>query len=180
MNEVDVAKIKLGQKATIAFDAIEDLTMTGTVAEIDTIGAVSQGVVSYNIKITFDTEEALIKPGMSVSASIITDSKTDVLIIPSSAIKTQGTAKYVQMFSIPLVASAISSQGTPSTEMPNQINVEIGISDDTSTEIISGLKEGDQIISRIITTSTTTTTQASSLLGGGSTRGLTGGGIPRD
>ncbi|MFA5936613.1 MAG: HlyD family efflux transporter periplasmic adaptor subunit [Candidatus Paceibacterota bacterium] len=179
MNEVDVAKIKLGQKATITFDAIEDLSMTGSVEEIDTLGTVSQGVVSYSVKIKFDTEDERIKPGMSVSASIITDSKTDVLIIPSSAIKTQGTVKYVQMFSIPLVASAISSQGTPSTEIPNQINVEIGISDDTSTEIISGLKEGDQIISRIIT-ATTTTTQTSSLLGGGSTRGLTGGGMPRD
>ncbi|MCX6751864.1 MAG: efflux RND transporter periplasmic adaptor subunit [Candidatus Nomurabacteria bacterium] len=178
MNEVDVAKIKLGQKATITFDAIPDLSMTGSVVEIDTIGTVSQGVVSYSVKIAFDTEDAQVKPGMSVSASIITDSKTDVLLVPSSAIKTQGTTKYVQIFSTPLAAPLAGSQGTPSVIAPNQIAVETGLTDDTNTEIISGLKEGDQIVSRTIT-STTTTTKApttTSLLGGAGARGLGGGG----
>ena len=175
MNEVDVAKIKLGQKATITFDAIENLSMTGSVAEIDTLGAVSQGVVSYNVKIAFDTEDAQIKPGMSVSASIITDSKTDVLIVPSSAIKNQNNIKYAQMFIPPLAAPVVGSQGTPSLIVPNQITVETGISDDTNTEIISGLKEGDQIVSRTVTSSTTTPT--TSLLGGGNTRGIGGGAV---
>lgn len=176
MNEVDVSKIKLGQKTTITFDAIENLSMTGTVAEIDTIGTVSQGVVSYSVKIAFDTNEELVKPGMSVSASIITDSKTDVLMVPSSAIKTNGTTKYIQMFTTPLPAPLAGSQGTPSKETPNQIIVETGISDDTNTEIISGIKEGDQIVSRTITNSTKTTTSTSSLLGGAGTRGIGGGG----
>jgi multidrug efflux pump subunit AcrA (membrane-fusion protein) len=175
MNEVDVAKIKLGQKATITFDAIENLSMTGSIAEIDTLGAVSQGVVSYNVKIAFDTEDAQIKPGMSVSASIITDSKTDVLIVPSSAIKNQNNRNYVQMFAPPLPAPLTGSQGTPSLIVPNQITVETGISDDTNTEIISGLKEGDQIVSRTVTS--TTTAPTSSLLGGGNTRGIGGGAV---
>jgi RND family efflux transporter MFP subunit len=170
MNEVDVAKIKLGEKATITFDAISDLTMTGTVAEIDTVGTVSSGVVTYTTKIAFDTENDLVKPGMSVSAAIITDSKTDALIIPSSAIKTQGTTKYVQMFSTPLATPATGSRGTPSKIAPNKVTVEVGISDDTNTEIISGLKEGDQIVSSTITSTTKTTTttkSATSLLTGG-------------
>jgi len=175
MNEVDIAKIKLGEKATVTFDAIEDLSITGTVAEIDTVGTVSQGVVSYNVKIAFDTENDLVKSGMSVSASIITDSKTDTLIVPSSAIKTQGATKYVQMFTVSLLAPATDSKGTPSKEIPNQIPVEIGITDDTNTEIISGLKKGDQIVSRTITSTSNTTAQASSLLGGASTRSSGGG-----
>ncbi len=176
MNEVDVAKIKLGQKATITFDAIPDLSMTGTVAEIDTVGTVSQGVVSYSVKIAFDTNEDSVKPGMSVSASIITDSKTNVLIVPSSAIKTQGNIKYVQMFGSPLPAPSVGSQGTPSVIAPNQVTVETGLTDDTNTEIVGGLKEGDQIVSRTITSTTTTTKAptATSLLGG-NTRGIGGG-----
>ena len=176
MNEVDVAKIKLGQKATITFDAIPDLSMTGTVAEIDTVGTVSQGVVSYSVKIAFDTNEDSVKPGMSVSASIITDSKTNVLIVPSSAIKTQGNIKYVQMFASPLPAPSVGSQGTPSVIAPNQVTVETGLTDDTNTEIVGGLKEGDQIVSRTITSTTTTTKAptATSLLGG-NTRGIGGG-----
>jgi HlyD family secretion protein len=173
MNEVDVAKIKLGQKATVTFDAIDGLSMTGSVAEIDTVGTVSSGVVTYTVKIAFDTENDSVKSGMSVSASIITDSKTNVLIVPSSAIKTKGTTKYVQMFTTPLAAPATGSKGTPSSVTPNQVTVEIGISDDTNTEIISGLKEGDQIVSSTITstTKTTTTTKSATSLLTGSGRG---------
>ncbi|MFA6609166.1 MAG: HlyD family efflux transporter periplasmic adaptor subunit, partial [Candidatus Paceibacterota bacterium] len=171
MNEVDVSKIQLGQKATITFDAIEDLSMAGTVAEIDTMGTVSQGVVSYSVKIAFDTEDAQIKPGMSVSATITTDSKTDILMVPSSAIKTNGVIKYVQMFTIPLASPTAGSQGTPSTATPIQIKVETGITDDTSTEIIFGLKEGEQIVSRVIT-STASTTKSTSILGNGRTPGM--------
>lgn len=175
MNEVDVAKIKLGQKTTVTFDAIEDLSMTGIVAEIDTIGTVASGVVSYSVKIAFDTDNEKVKPGMSVSASIITDSKTDALIVPSNAIKTNDTTKYVLLFATPLPAPATGSQGTPSSIAPNQAIVEIGISDDTNTEILSGLKEGDQIVSRTVTSTTTKTTtpatkSATSLLGGGGNR----------
>ncbi|MEK9179334.1 MAG: HlyD family efflux transporter periplasmic adaptor subunit, partial [Patescibacteria group bacterium] len=78
LNEVDVAKIKIGQKTTLTFDAIPDLTISGIVTEIDTIGAVSQGVVTYIAKISFDTQDERVKPAMSVSAAIITDIKQDV------------------------------------------------------------------------------------------------------
>ena len=175
MNEVDVSKIKLRQKTTVTFDAIEDLSITGTVAEIDTIGTVSQGVVSYSVKIAFDTEDDRVKPGMSVSASIITDSKTDILTVPSSAIKTQGTTKYVQMFDAHLASPATGSVGTPSKVLPNKVTVETGISDDVNTEIISGLKEGDQVVSRTITSATTPKTTSTKTT---STRGILGGGGP--
>lgn len=178
MNEVDVSKIKLGQKTTVTFDAIEDLSMTGSVIEIDATGTVSQGVVSYNVKIGFDIENDEVKPGMSVSATIITDSKTDVLMVPSSAIKNQNDTKYVQMFTSPLPNPATGSVGTESSVLPNQITVEIGITDDTNTEIISGIKEGDQVVVRTITnTNTTTKTPTSSSILGG-TRGTGGSGFP--
>ncbi|MCK9393908.1 HlyD family efflux transporter periplasmic adaptor subunit, partial [bacterium] len=74
LNEVDIAKVIVGQKATLTFDAVSDMTVTGTVSEVDTVGAVSQGVVSYGVKIVFDTEAEGVKPGMSVSVSIITKS----------------------------------------------------------------------------------------------------------
>ena len=87
LNEVDVAKIKIGQKATLTFDAISDLTISGVVSEIDSIGTVAQGVVTYNVKINFDTQDERVKPGMSVSSAIITDIKQDVLAVPNGAVK---------------------------------------------------------------------------------------------
>ncbi|MCX6736296.1 MAG: efflux RND transporter periplasmic adaptor subunit [Candidatus Parcubacteria bacterium] len=171
MNEVDVAKIKTGQKATLTFDAVEDLTITGEVTEVDTIGTVTQGVATYNVKITFDTQDERIKPGMTVSATIIIDVKTDALMVANSAIKTNtnGTSSYVETFATPL-AGATNTQGVPSTTLPIQKTVTIGISNDTDTEILSGIKEGDLVVIRTTTAAQgakKTTTATQSLLGGG-------------
>lgn len=67
LNEVDVAKVVLGQKATLAFDAIDDVIVEATVSEIDVLGTVAQGVVTYTVKIAFDSDDDRIKPGMTVS-----------------------------------------------------------------------------------------------------------------
>src|SRR3989344_2950352 len=68
LNEVDATKINLGDKSTLTFDAIENLTLTGEVIEIDAVGTVSQGVVSYKVKIGFDSQDERIKSGMTVNS----------------------------------------------------------------------------------------------------------------
>jgi len=175
LNEVDVSKIKVGQKTTLTFDAVSGLSIAGSVAEVDTVGTVSQGVVTYTVKIGFDTQDDRIKPGMSVSAAIITDVKQDVLIVPQSSVKSQGDTYYVEIFDSPL-ASDGDIQGTTSSVLPQRRIVGVGISNDTSSEIIFGLKEGDQVVSRTITATTQkqTTTQTPSLFG--SPSGNRGGG----
>lgn len=172
LNEVDVAKVKVGQKATLTFDAVEDLTITGEVAEVDTIGTVTQGVATYSVKITFDTQDERIKPGMTVSATIVIDAKTDALMIANSAIKTSndGTTSYIETFST-IPSGATDTAGMISSVPPIQKTVTIGISNDTETEILSGVKEGELIITRITTgaqtAAKTNTASARSLLGGG-------------
>jgi len=164
LNEVDVAKIKIGQKATLTFDAFTDLTITGQVVEVDAIGAVSQGVVSYGVKISFDTQDDQIKPGMSVSASIITDSKQDVLTIANSAIKNNNGSQYVEILDSSLGIST-SSQGVASKISPDRRNIETGLTNDSVTEIINGLKENELVVVRTISSSTTA--QATQSAGGG-------------
>ncbi|TSC91738.1 MAG: Uncharacterized protein CEN90_202 [Parcubacteria group bacterium Licking1014_17] len=184
LNEVDVAKIKIDQKVTLTFDAVENLTITGKVADVDIIGAVSQGVVSYNIKIGLDAEDSRIKPGMSVSASIITDSKQNVLMVPLSAIKTSSDFSYVEMPSEAsssaneLLAQSASSAGIVLDSQPKRQTITVGLISDSYAEITDGLKEGDVIVTRTITSSTASTqssTQNRSILNaGGGTRGLNG------
>jgi HlyD family secretion protein len=187
LNEVDVAKVKVSQKVTLTFDAIDGLNLTGTVAEIDAIGTVTQGVVTYNVKIVFDTQDARVKSGMSASATIITDIKQDVLLVPSSAVKTSGNVSYVEMPNETLTADeqAAGNQGILLQSAPLQQVVEVGTSNDTSTEITSGLKEGDLIITRTIATGGTAAAasgtnllqqlQGGSRAGGGATRAIGGG-----
>jgi HlyD family secretion protein len=167
LNEVDAAKIKVGQKVTLTFDAVEDLSITGKVAEIDSIGTVSQGVVTYNVKIIFDTQDARVKSGMSVSATITTNAKQNVLIVANSAIKSSGNTSYVEMLNNVLATSsqayadAIKSAGITSATLPKQQIITVGLANDTETEIISGLKEGDQIIIRTVSQTSAKTTQTS-------------------
>lgn len=179
LNEVDVAKVKVGQRATMTFDAIDELTITGKVTSVDTVGTVSQGVVTYTVEIGLDTDDQRIKPGMSVSASIITDVKQDTLLVPNSAVKSSNGSYYVEMFSTPLISTSSTTpslQGTPSKIAPNKITVEVGISNDSDTEIISGVKEGDQVVTKTVNPSTTITTssQTPSLFGNMRTGGNSG------
>lgn len=165
LNEVDAAKVSVGQKATLTFDAVEGLEITGEVTEIDSLGTLSSGVVSYNARISFDTQDDRIKPGMSVSASIITEVKTDTLIVPSAAIKSDGQGSYVEIFDqVPAGNTANGSQGFVSSIPPQQQAVIIGTSNDTSIEITSGLNEGDQVVVRTITgTSATNSSTGTSI-----------------
>lgn len=97
LNEIDAAKIKAGQEAALTFDAVPDLTIIGEVAEVDAVGTVTQGVVTYAVQIDFNSQDGRIKPGMSVNATIITETKDNILVVPSSAIKFENNAYYVEV-----------------------------------------------------------------------------------
>jgi multidrug efflux pump subunit AcrA (membrane-fusion protein) len=136
LSEIDVVKVKVGQKATLTMDAFPSNSFTGQVLAINTSGQSSSGVTSYPTIIVFDTSLPNIYPNMSVSANIIIDSKTDVLLIPSTAIET-------------------SSDGTSTVQVVKDGNtsnviVTLGLSNDSQTEILSSLNEGDIIISSSI------------------------------
>jgi RND family efflux transporter MFP subunit len=161
LNEVDVAKIAVGQKASLTFDAVADLTISGVVAEVDALGTSSQGVVNYGVKIAFDTQDDRIKPAMSVTASIIIEAKPDVLLVPASAVKTLNGASYVEIL-------ADGSAGTPERR-----DVVIGTANDESVEILDGLAAGESVVTRTIVPTTAATPAAAS---SANVRGLTGGG----
>jgi multidrug efflux pump subunit AcrA (membrane-fusion protein) len=168
LNEIDIVQVEVGQKTILTFDAVPNVSITGEVVEIDTIGTVSQGVVSYIVKISFDTQDHRVKPAMSVTADIITNEKSDVLIVPNSAVKIQDDVAFVEIpeGTIPQ-ARAMNPQGTVLRASPRQQTVEIGIANDDFTEIISGLNEGDIVVTRKIQPSAETATPQGGFFGGG-------------
>ena len=97
LNEVDAATIEAGLSATLTLDAIEGLDISGEVVEVDVVGAVTQGVVTYGIKVAFESEDERIKPGMSVSVDITTNVKENVILVSNSAIKIDGNVSYVEV-----------------------------------------------------------------------------------
>ncbi|PIP23213.1 MAG: hypothetical protein COX36_04510 [Candidatus Nealsonbacteria bacterium CG23_combo_of_CG06-09_8_20_14_all_38_19] len=164
LNEVDAAKVKVGQKVTLTFDALADVSITGKVIDVDLSGTVTQGVVSYGVKIAFDTQEEKVKPGMSVTADIITDVKQDVLLLPNNAVKNQGTSYAVELVDASgqsTQALLASASGTILSDKPKSQTVEVGISNDTSTEIVNGLKEGDVVVVSTVNSSSSSTNNSS-------------------
>ncbi|HVM58740.1 MAG TPA: efflux RND transporter periplasmic adaptor subunit, partial [Candidatus Paceibacterota bacterium] len=180
VNEIDASKIAVGQKATITFDALPDVQVAGTVASVDTLGTASQGVVSYDAVIAFDTDNAQVLPGMSATADIIIGNESGI-VVPASAVKTSGGRSYVQVFDPPLAGSD-AAPGATSDTPPAQVTVTTGLTDDTQTVIETGLKGGEQVVTSTVsgTAAKTTSTGTGSLLNGsrGSTSGTvrTGGG----
>ncbi len=158
-SEVDVPKIKTGQKATITLDALPDKTFVGRVNSIDAIGTSSSGVVTYNVYINFVAPSAEIKPGMTASAIIQTDKKENILTVPTSAIQTTNGQSFVR----------VQKNGNIT-----QTQVETGISSDSDTEITSGLSEGDTIITSSVNKTGSQNGQNASPFSGN--RGFGGGG----
>ena len=155
LTEIDVPKVTIGDKATITLDAYPDKTYTGKVVSIDTVGSITSGVSTYPTVIKLDTDTTTILPNMAASASIITARKNDVLMVPSSSVQqNQDGSSYVQIMK---------------NNKPSEVVVETGLSSDTQTEIISGVSEGDTVVTATIaaaTTSTTSTTSPFSSFGG--------------
>lgn len=173
VNEVDAAKVRVGQKATLIFDALEDVTFTGTVQSVSPVGTVSQGVVTYAVKVSMDTVDERVMGGMSVTANIITETKHDVLVLDNSAIKKQSGNSYVETVSaVDTLTITDSSTTVTPTETTKKINIVVGLQGEDVSEIVSGLEEGQVVLGKKTQTAGATTTQQSGIpfLGGGMRR----------
>ncbi len=136
LTEVDVPKVKTGDIATLSFDAFPGKTFTGKIISIDTVGAVSSGVTTYPAVIKLnESGDNKILTNMSAQANIITATKTDVLLVPNAAISTSASGQ-----STVRVLKNSQEQTAP---------VETGLASSSQTEIISGLSQGDLVITGI-------------------------------
>ena len=183
LNEIDAAKVQVGDKATVTFDALPDLSLAGAVVELDPVGTVSQGVVSYNAQIALATPNASVKPGMSVSADIVTQVAQDVVAVPNAAVVTQGGSSYVLEPASPLSDADIAASangGVVLAAAPVRVPVTLGISNGTMTQILSGVNEGDEIVTQTLTTSASASSASTNplrALGGGALGGGGGGAV---
>lgn len=165
VNELDVPNINIGNKVTMTLDAFPNKTFTGKVVSVNTTGTVSSGVTTYPAYIAFDdTTLTRIYPNMAVDATIITTVKNNVLLVSNDAVQTANGTSTVQVL----------KNGKPTT-----VTVIISDSNDSQTEIDSGLNDGDTVITNTTsaTTSTSTSTNQSTSIFGG-LGGRTGGGAP--
>jgi RND family efflux transporter MFP subunit len=147
LNETDISKIKIGQKVTLTADGLPEKTFVGVVSTIDRVGLITSNVVNYPVKVKLTNQTSELLPNMSVSVEIMTNVKTDVLLVSLSAVQTANNQSTAQ----------VMKDGKPVT-----ITVEVGLSNDFQTEIISGLSEGDEVVTSTVTTKNSSSSSSSS------------------
>ncbi len=162
VNEVDLPSLKVGQRADIEFDALPDLTATGKVIEIAEEGTVNSGVVTYDVTLSLDVADPALRAGMSSSATIVTAIAKDTLLVSNAAVKSNSDgSSYV----------LVLEDGATT---PTEVTVETGLSSSTQTQIVSGLSEGQTVVTQ--TTSSSSSSSSGSSSGGGFMMPGAGGG----
>ncbi|MEU8267233.1 efflux RND transporter periplasmic adaptor subunit [Sphaerisporangium sp. NPDC049002] len=149
--ESDVTKLKVGQPATVTFDALPGVTASGKVTLIDPVAQTSNNVVQYSATISLSDVPKTVRLGQTTSVQVVVAKADDVLTVPTSAITTAGGQNTV----------TVLENGKQVTK-----RVEIGVKGDSTTEITSGLNEGDQVV------------RATTGTGGNLQGGFPGGGFP--
>lgn len=96
VDELDIAKIKLGQKAEITFGGLKDQIFQGAVEQISKIGNSSNNVTTFDVVVSIDNAQNVFL-GMNANVSILTDSKENALVIPAEALVERDGKKYVMV-----------------------------------------------------------------------------------
>ncbi len=138
ISEADIAKVSLADGVAITLDAYGDeVSFSGHVVNIEPAQTEISGVVYYNITIVFDEIDTHyeIRSGMTANVDILTDTRKDVLVIPRRAVLTKDGKKIVRVITNATKGLFVERE------------VEVGLSgDDGLMEIVSGVSEGEEII----------------------------------
>ncbi len=159
--EADATKLAVGQPATITFPALPNTEVAGKVTAVSSTSTVVSNVVTYDATITLVNPPVEVKEGMTANVSVVTETRANVLELPSSAITTNGNASTVELL-----------QNGKTTVTP----VTIGLVGASTTEIVRGLAKGDVVVEPTVnvTAATASTGTGTGGLGGGG--GIFGGG----
>ena len=135
VDESDIGKVYLGQPARIRVETFKDKTFTGKVTKISPMGAEKDNVTTFEVRVSINNPGGELKAEMTANAEIILDEHKNVLMIPEGSIMYDKDKK-------------------ASTEVPDpkgkegkrKVALTIGISNGAKTEVLSGVKEGDQVV----------------------------------
>ncbi len=155
--ETDISRVAIGQDASITFDALRDKEYHGKVSSVDMVGDTSSDVVNFTVTVEVTDADDYVRPGMTAEVDLVTDQRTNALLIPNQAIRTQDGKTMVYVMK--------AAQGT------SPVEVKVGISSDTYTELLEGnLKEGDTVVLNPSTDTNSALRGGMFMMGGGGGR----------
>ncbi len=160
VDETEISQVKVGQTASITFDAVSGARFTGRVVQVPLVGQLVQNVVSYDVVLSMEgTGGGALLPGMTANVTIIVGQKQNVLLLPVLAIAQEDTGDVVTLED--------TGETTP---------VEVGLSNGTYVEIVRGLNEGDRVV---VAYSASSTEQQFFMRGSGNISSFGAGGLGR-
>ena len=136
VDEADIGKVYLGQRARIVVESFKDKTFEGKVTKISPLGVEKDNVTTFEVRVSIQNPGGELKANMSANAEIILEEKKGVLLVPESAVLYDKDRK--------------ASLEVPDPQGPEgrqaKVAVKLGISNGVKTELVDGLKEGDKIV----------------------------------
>jgi HlyD family secretion protein len=135
VDESDIGKVYLGQPARIKVESFKDKTFTGKVTKISPMGVEKDNVTTFEVRVSINNPEGMLKAMMTANAEIILEEHKNVLQIPEGAIIYDKDKN-----------ASVEVPDPKAKEGKRKLAVNIGISNGAKTELLKGLKEGDQVV----------------------------------
>ena len=135
VDESDIGKVYLGQRARIKVESFKDKTFDGKVTKISPMGVEKDNVTTFEVRVSIQNPGGELKAEMTANAEIILDEHKNVLQIPEGAIIYDKDKK-----------ASVEVPDPKGKDGKDKVAVNIGISNGAKTEVLSGLKEGDQVV----------------------------------
>jgi HlyD family secretion protein len=135
VDEADIGKVYLGQPARIKVESFKDKTFSGKVTKIAPLGVEKDNVTTFEVRVSIDNPGGELKAMMTANAEIILDEHKNVLMIPEGAI----------MYDKDKNAS-VEVPEPHARDGKRKVPIKVGISNGAKTELLSGLKEGQQVV----------------------------------
>lgn len=149
VDEADIGGVKEGDRVTFTVDAYPDDTFAGTVKQVRIGPSTSNNVVTYHVIISANNENLKLKPGLTANVTIYTQVKANVLCVPTKALRYTPTKETVGKRKIRDISNAKNKVWTIEGNTLVAHRVSIGSSDGTNTQIISGIKQGQKVITGV-------------------------------
>ena len=132
VDEVDIGKIEIGQKATFSVEAFPSIDIQGEVAAIYPKAILRENVVFYSVVVkSLNSQQVILRPEMTANVSIFLESRGDVLTVPVTSVKKSGGSNFVFLL----------LKGKPIRH-----EVQVGLKLGRFIEIINGLEEGQEVL----------------------------------
>jgi HlyD family secretion protein len=135
VDESDIGRVYLGQPARIKVESFKDKTFNGVVTKISPMGVEKDNVTTFEVRVSINNPGGELRAEMTANAEIILEEHKSVLQVPEGSIIYDKDRK-----------ASVEVPDPKGKDGQRKVAINIGISNGAKTEVLNGLKEGDQVI----------------------------------